>query len=118
PLPAGVPRLECTFLIDANGILCVTATDRRSGRERTIEVKPSYGLTDEEIERMLEESFDHAEYDIRQRQLCEARIDADTILHATRTSLARHADRLEPGEGDRIGSALSALAEGRHRGRH
>jgi len=113
PLPAGVPRLECTFLIDANGILCVTATDLRSGRERTIEVKPSYGLTDEEIERMLEESFDHAEDDIQQRQLREARIDADTILHATRTSLARHAERLQPGEGDRIRSAMSALAEAR-----
>jgi len=113
PLPAGVPRLECTFLIDANGILCVTATDLRSGLERTVEVKPSYGLTDEEIERMLEESFDHAEDDIQQRQLLEARIDADTILHATRTSLARHADRLEPGEDDRIGTAVAALAEAR-----
>ena len=113
PLPAGVPRLECTFLIDANGILCVTATDLRSGLERTVEVKPSYGLTDEEIERMLEESFDHAEDDIQQRQLLESRIDADTILHATRTSLARHADRLEPGEGERIGAAVAALAEAR-----
>jgi molecular chaperone DnaK len=113
PLPAGVPRLECTFLIDANGILCVTATDLRSRRERTVEVKPSYGLTDEEIERMLEESFDHAEDDIQQRQLREARIDADTILHATRTSLARHGNRLEPGEGDRIHAAVAALAAAR-----
>ena len=87
PLPAGVPRLEVTFLVDANGILCVTASDLRTGRERTVEVKPSYGLTDEEIERMLEESFDHAEDDIQQRQLREARVDADTILHATATSL-------------------------------
>src|SRR5262249_4988089 len=113
PLPAGVPRLECTFLIDANGILCVSATDLRTGRERTVEVKPSYGLTDEEIERMLEESFDHAEDDVQQRQLREARIDADTILHATRTSLARHADRLEAGEDEPSRAALAALAAAR-----
>ncbi len=109
PLPAGVPRLEVTFLVDANGILSVTATDLRSGRERTVEVKPSYGLTDEEIERMLEESFDHAEDDIQQRQLREARVEAETILHATRTSLAQHADRLEPGEADRIAAVAEAL---------
>ncbi len=113
PLPAGVPRLEVTFLVDANGILCVTAGDLRTGRERTVEVKPSYGLTDEEIERMLEESFDHAEDDIAQRQLLEARVEADTILHATRTSLAQHRDRLEPGEGERIAEAVAALAAAR-----
>jgi molecular chaperone DnaK (HSP70) len=113
PQPAGVPRLEVTFLVDANGILCVTASDLRTGRERTVEVKPSYGLTDDEIERMLEESFDHAEDDVTQRQLREARVDADTILHATRTSLAHHADRLEPGEAERIEAAVAALATAR-----
>src|SRR5262245_96196 len=113
PQPAGVPRLEVTFLVDANGILCVTATDLRTGRERTVEVKPSYGLTDDEIEHMLEESFDHAEDDIQQRQLLEARVDADTILRATRTSLAQHAGRLEAGEAERIEAAVAALAEAR-----
>jgi Fe-S protein assembly chaperone HscA len=111
PLPAGVPRLEVTFLVDANGILCVTASDLRTGRERTVEVKPSYGLTDEEIERMLEESFDRAEDDIQQRQLREARVDAETILHATATSLEQHADRLGPGERERIGTVVTALTE-------
>ncbi len=113
PQPAGVPRLEVTFLVDANGILCVTATDLRTGRERMVEVKPSYGLTDEEIERMLEESFDYAEDDIAQRQLREARVDADTILHATRSSLARHGDRLEAGEAERIEAGIAALAAAR-----
>ncbi len=113
PQPAGVPRLEVTFLVDANGILCVTATDLRTGRERMVEVKPSYGLTDEEIERMLEESFDHAEDDVAQRQLREARVDADGILHATRTSLRQHADQLEPGEAARIEAAVTALAAAR-----
>ena len=111
PLPAGVPRLEVTFLVDANGILCVTASDLRTSRERTVEVKPSYGLTDEEIERMLEESFDHAEDDIQQRQLREARVDAETILHATTSSLEQHSDRLQPGEHERIAAVVKALTE-------
>src|SRR5262249_20807857 len=80
PLPAGVPRVEVTFLIDANGILSVTATDMRTGREHTVEVKPSYGLTEDEIERMLEESIDLAEEDIRQRQLREARVEPHPLL--------------------------------------
>jgi molecular chaperone DnaK len=109
PLPAGVPRLEVTFLVDANGILSVTAIDLRTGREHTALVKPSYGLTDEEIERMLEESFDFAESDVEQRLLREARVDADGILHATRGQLAKHADLLAPGEEDAIRAAMTAL---------
>jgi molecular chaperone DnaK len=109
PLPAGVPRLEVTFLVDANGILSVTASDLRTGRERSVEVKPSYGLTDEEIERMLEESFDHAEADVLQRQVREARVEADMILHATREQLTREATVLEPDEGERIHAALRTL---------
>jgi Fe-S protein assembly chaperone HscA len=113
PAPAGVPRLEVTFLIDANGILSVTASDLRTGRERSVEVKPSYGLTDEDMERMLEESIDFAEEDVRQRQLREARVDADAILHATEAQLAKHAALLEPGEGEQIRAAADALATAR-----
>jgi Fe-S protein assembly chaperone HscA len=108
-MPAGVPRLELTFLVDANGILSVTATDLRTGRERTVEVKPSYGLTDDELERMLEESIDHAEDDVHQRMVREARVDAETILHATRTQLAKHANLLEPGERQRLDDAMRRL---------
>jgi Fe-S protein assembly chaperone HscA len=111
--PAGVPRLEVTFLIDANGILSVTAVDLRTGHERSVEVKPSYGLTDEEIERMLEESIDHAEEDVRQRQVREARVDADAILHATRAQLAAHGTLLEPGERERIDAAVDRLTRAR-----
>lgn len=110
PAPAGVARLEVTFLVDANGILSVTARDLRTGREKTVEVKPTYGLTDEELERMLEESIDHAEDDVRERMLREARVDAETILHATRAQLERYAHLLEPGEGERIRSAVETLA--------
>jgi molecular chaperone DnaK len=112
-LPAGVPRLEVTFLIDANGILSVTATDLRTGRERSVEVKPSYGLAEEEIERMLEESIDYAEEDVRQRQVREARVEADMILHATRESVAREGVLLENGERERIHAAMAALETAR-----
>jgi molecular chaperone DnaK len=118
PLPAGVARVEVTFLVDANGILSVTAVDLRTGRERSVEVKPSYGLTDEEIERMLEESIDHAEEDVQARQIQEARVEADMILNATRTSLREHGDVLEPAEGERIRSAVAALEKARDESDH
>ena len=82
PMPAGLPRIEVKFLIDANGILHVAARELRSGKEAEIEVQPSYGLTDEQVENMILESFDYAEEDFRQRQLIEARNEAETILAA------------------------------------
>ncbi len=82
PMPAGLPRIEVKFLIDANGILHVTARELRSGKAAEIEVQPSYGLTDEQVENMILESFDYAEDDFKQRQLVEARNEADTILTA------------------------------------
>jgi molecular chaperone DnaK len=82
PMPAGMPRIEVKFLIDANGIMQVSAREQRSGKEAQIEVQPSYGLTDEQVENMLLESFDYAEEDFRQRQVIEARREADTILAA------------------------------------
>src|SRR6266550_1624835 len=82
PMPAGLPRIEVKFLIDANGILHVSAREQRSGKEAEIEVQPSYGLTDEQVESMILESFDSAEEDFRQRQVIEARNEAGTILAA------------------------------------
>ena len=79
---AGMPRIEVKFLIDANGILHVSAREQRSGKEAEIDVQPSYGLTDEQVENMLLESFDYAEEDFRQRQVIEARREAETILAA------------------------------------
>jgi molecular chaperone HscA len=76
-------------------------------------VKPSYGLTEDEMERMLEESIDFAEEDVRQRQVREARVEADMILHATRTSLGAHGALLEDGEGARIADALAAVERAR-----
>ncbi|HUK86499.1 MAG TPA: Hsp70 family protein, partial [Terriglobales bacterium] len=82
PMPAGLPRIEVKFLIDANGILHVSAREQRSGKEAEIQVKPSYGLTDEQVESMILDSFDYAEEDFRQRQLIEARNETETILAA------------------------------------
>jgi molecular chaperone DnaK len=83
PGPAGLARIEVKFLIDANGILQVAAKDLRSGGEHMIEVQPSYGLTDAEVEHMLEESIEFAEQDFAERQLIEARTEAESILAAT-----------------------------------
>jgi molecular chaperone DnaK len=82
PMPAGLPRIEVRFLIDANGILHVSARERRSGKEAEISVQPSYGLTDDQVENMILESFDYAEEDFRQRQVIEARYEANTMLTA------------------------------------
>jgi molecular chaperone DnaK len=82
PMAAGMPRVEVEFLIDANGILRVSAREQRSGKEAEIQVQPSYGLTDEQVESMILDSFDSAEEDFRQRQLIEARNEAGTILAA------------------------------------
>jgi len=82
PMQAGMARIEVRFLIDANGILSVTARDLRTGKEQSVEIKPSYGLTDEQVERMIQESFEKAEQDFRDRQVREARVEADTILAA------------------------------------
>jgi Fe-S protein assembly chaperone HscA len=82
PVPAGMARVEVRFLIDANGILNVSARDMRSGKEQSVEVKPSYGLTDDQVEAMITESFERAEEDFAARQTREARVEADTILLA------------------------------------
>src|SRR5688572_14794123 len=87
PLPAGVPRIEVTFLIDANGILNVSARDVRTGDTQSLAVKPSYGLSDDEVERMIGESYKFAADDLKARQLIEARTEAEAILMATEKAL-------------------------------
>ena len=115
PMPAGMPRVQVQFQIDANGILSVTARELRTDVEQTIEVKPSYGLTDEQVEQMLLDSFEHAEADFAARLLIEARNEAETVIQATEKTLrapefADVAQReLAPGERDRIDAALADL---------
>ena len=115
PMPAGLPRIEVRFQIDANGILSVAARELRTSIEQTIEVKPSYGLTDQEVERMLIESFEHAEADFEARLLIDARNEAEAVIAATEKVLRRPdfaalaAEQLEAGERERIDTALADL---------
>jgi molecular chaperone DnaK len=83
PMVAGLPRIEVKFLIDADGILSVSAQEQRTGKYQSIEVKPTYGLTDEQVEQMILESFEYAEADIEARLVIEARNEAETVLNAT-----------------------------------
>jgi len=110
PAPAGLPRIEVKFLIDANGILQVAAKDLRTGEQRSIEVQPSYGISDAEIERMLEESIEYAEQDFAERQTIEARTESEAILGATAKALANpQADHLPHAERAAIDAAVAAV---------
>ena len=115
PMVAGLPRIEVRFQIDANGILSVSARELRTGIEQAIEVKPSYGLTDQEVERMLIESFEHAEADFEARLLIDARNEAESVIQATEKVLRRSetdgvaSELLEPGERERIDAAVAEL---------
>ena len=111
--PAGVPRIEVTFLIDANGILNVNARDERTGREHSVDVKPSYGLTDDEIERMLEEAIDLGEQDLEERLLISARNDADQILGALRKQLGEYGALVSAGEHARMNEVVERLEAAR-----
>ena len=115
PLPAGLARIEVVFQIDANGILSAGAKELKTGVAQTIEVKPSYGLSDEEVEQMLIDSFEHAEADFEARLLIEARNEAESVVNATEKSLRLPefpqvaAEDLEPGEVAKIEAALAEL---------
>ena len=111
PLPAGVPRVEVTFLIDANGILHVTARDIRTSEAQSVQVKPSYGLTDDEVEGMIRESFQFAEEDIKARQVIEARTEANAIIVATEKALARASDLISEKEKAEIQRVIQELGE-------
>jgi Fe-S protein assembly chaperone HscA len=115
PMPAGMPRVQVQFQIDANGILSVTATELRTDIQQTIEVKPSYGLTDEQVEQMLLDSFEHAEADFAARLLIDAKNEAESVVNATEktfrspefSEVAR--TELASGEQKRIEQALVGL---------
>ena len=112
PAPAGLPRIELKFLIDANGILQVGAKDLRTGEQHSIEVQPSYGINDSEIERMLEESIEYAEQDFAERQVIEARTESESILAATAKALANpQAAALSVEERAKIDVSVAALKE-------
>jgi molecular chaperone HscA len=111
PMPAGLARLEVTFRVDADGLLHVTAREATTGIEQKVEVKPTYGLDDAEVEQMLLDALEHGETDLDARRLAEAKVDAERIALATEKALSADADLLQAGEKERVEKALRALRE-------
>jgi molecular chaperone HscA len=109
PMAAGAARIAVTFQVDADGLLAVTAHEATSGVEASIEVKPSYGLTDAEVAAMLQDSFAHAEADMQARALAEAQVEARQLLEITERALDVDAALVESGERARIDAGLTAL---------
>ncbi|MBL8378836.1 MAG: Fe-S protein assembly chaperone HscA [Burkholderiales bacterium] len=109
PMVAGAARIRVTFQVDADGLLSVSAEERTSGVAASIAVKPSYGLSDDEIARMLKESFDRADDDIKARALKEQQVEAEAIVAACRAALASDGDLLEPAERGTIEAGIAAV---------
>lgn len=109
PMPAGVARLEIQFDVDENSLLRVSAKELTTGLEQKVEVKPSYGITDDEIEDMLIDALDHGEEDLEARRLADARVEAERVLLATEKSLAADSDLLDRAEQASINEAILAL---------
>jgi molecular chaperone HscA len=110
PMAAGAARIRVTFTVDADGLLAVSAKEQGSGVEAKIDVKPAYGLSDEQIASMLQDSFNTAQQDMAARALVEARVDADRMIAATRSALAADGNLLEGSEREAIEALITALA--------
>ena len=111
PAPRGVPQIEVTFDIDANGILHVSAKDKATGKEQSIVIKASSGLTDEEVEQMVKDAEAHAEEDRKFHELVDARNQAENLIHSTKKSMEELGDKMEAGEKDAIEAAIKDLEE-------
>ena len=116
PMVAGAARIRVTFTVDADGLLSVDAKEQVSGVEARIDVKPSYGLSDDEIARMLQDSFSTAQLDMASRALAEARLDADRMVLAVKTAIDADADLLSPNERAQIDSLMVGLIDTRENG--
>ncbi len=111
PAPRGVPQIEVTFDIDANGIVSVSAKDKGTGKEQKITIQASGGLSDDEIEKMVKDAESHAEEDKKRRELVEARNQAESLIHSTEKSMEEHSDKVDPTTIEAIELAISALKE-------
>ena len=111
PAPRGVPQIEVTFDIDANGIVSVSARDKGTGKEQKITIQASGGLTEAEIERMIKDAEANAEADRKRRELVEARNQGESLIHSTRKSIEEHGDKVDPATVEAIELAIGALEE-------
>src|SRR5215203_6140606 len=111
PAPRGMPQIEVTFDIDANGILHVSAKDKATGKEAKIKIQASSGLTEEEIKRMVQDAEAHAEEDKKARELIEARNQCDALVHSVKKSLAEHGDKIGADDKAKIETALKEAEE-------
>ena len=111
PAPRGVPQIEVTFDIDANGIVSVSAKDKGTGKEQKITIQASGGLSEEEIEQMVKDAEAHAEEDRKRKELIEARNQAESLIHSTEKSIEEHGDKVDPSTIEAIELAISALKE-------
>src|SRR5699024_11768602 len=107
--PRGMPQIEVTFDIDANGVLNVSAKDKATGKEQTIQIKASSGLSDEEVEQMVRDAEAHAEEDRKFEELVQARNQGDQLVHATRKTLEEAGDKATEDEKTAITAAIEAL---------
>jgi molecular chaperone DnaK (HSP70) len=112
-MPAGMPKIEVTFLIDANGILQVQARELRTGKAASIEVKPTYGLTESQVEQMVEDSYTYAEDDVNARLLIETQTEADTVINHVERALRQAGGIATAEERAGIDAALAALRAAR-----
>ncbi|NMG03614.1 molecular chaperone DnaK [Azoarcus taiwanensis] len=111
PAPRGMPQIEVTFDIDANGILHVSAKDKATGKENKITIKANSGLSDEEVERMVQDAAAHAEEDKKAHELVDARNQCDALIHSVKKAVAEHGDKLDDGEKAAIETALKEAEE-------
>ena len=111
PAPRGMPQIEVTFDIDANGIVSVSAKDKGTGKEQNITIQASGGLSDEDIEKMVKDAEDNAEADKERRELIEARNQAESLIHSTEKSIEDHGDKVDPSTIEAIELAIAALKD-------
>jgi len=111
PAPRGMPQIEVTFDIDANGIVSVSAKDKGTGKEQKITIQASGGLSEEDIERMVKDAEEHAEEDRKRKDLVEARNQAESLIHSTEKSIEEHGDKVDPATVEAIELALAALKD-------
>jgi molecular chaperone DnaK len=111
PAPRGMPQIEVTFDIDANGIVSVSAKDKGTGKEQKITIQASGGLTEEDIERMIKDAEANAEADRARRELVEAKNQAESLIHSTEKSIKEHGDKVDPSTIEAIELAIAALKD-------